>query len=109
MLDYNKQFAEGVISKTNAGSEPTDAEYTQWVAQLRGFADQIHGDQRLAEPADKMADLAVQIAKLAPRPQTDSSAMPQQATAPRPSLRESLYISKEFNENLTVLEGACSG
>ncbi|WP_454791248.1 hypothetical protein [Mycolicibacterium lutetiense] len=97
MLDYNRQFAQDINSKKDGGGEATEADYTQWVVQLRGFADQIHDEQRLVEPADKMADLAVEMAKLAPR-----------ATGPKPSLRESLYISKEFNENLTVLEGACS-
>lgn len=97
MLDYNKQFAQDVISKKDAGAEVTAADYTQWSAQLHGFADQIHGDPGLAERADTMADRADEMAKLTPR-----------ATGLKPSLRESLYASAEFNESLTVLEGACS-
>lgn len=97
MLDYNKQFAEDVNSKKDAGVEVTAADYTQWSARLDGFADQIHGDPGLAERADTMADRAGRMARLAPR-----------ATGPRPSVRESLYASAEFNESLTVLEGACS-
>ncbi|MGW4100279.1 MULTISPECIES: hypothetical protein [unclassified Mycobacterium] len=96
MLDYSRQFARAVISKKDAGDEVTAADYTQWSARLHGFADQIHGDPGLAERADTMAERAAKMANLAPG-----------ATGPRPSIRESLYISAEFNESLTVLEGAC--
>jgi hypothetical protein len=96
MIDYNKQFARDINSKKDAGVEVTAAEYTQWAARLHGFADQIHGDPGLADRAYTMADRAGRMAKLAPR-----------ATGPRPSVHESLYMSKEFNENLSALEDAC--
>ncbi|OBB22009.1 hypothetical protein A5792_08290 [Mycolicibacterium peregrinum] len=107
MLDYNKQFGEGVNAKTDAWTETTDSDYTQWATHLRGFADQIRDDPGLAEHADKLADLADQTVKLVPQARADLSTQPQEATAPPPSAREYSRIAKEFNDNLVALDNAC--
>ncbi|MBP2450955.1 hypothetical protein [Mycolicibacterium lutetiense] len=107
MIAFNKQFDQDVNSRTGADDEITDADYSKWATQLQGFADQIQDDPGLVEHADKMADLADQTAKLAPRIRADLSAMPRQATAPPPSAREYSRIAKEFNDNLIALDSAC--
>lgn len=108
MIDYNRQSNEKVSSQTDPRVETTDADYTQWAAQLQEFADQIHSDLSLAEHADKIADLADQTAKLVPRARADLAAMPRYPTAPPPSAREYSRIAKEFNDNLVALDNACA-